>query len=59
MNSTRLTIIVQDRDKEGKTIFRRNDTEEVIPKERIHMIAQKLLIMRLGPPFILPPYINR
>jgi hypothetical protein len=58
MSLTKLVLIVPKTDSKGKTIFKRKDTDEIIPKERIQMIKQPPLIIHLDPPFDLPIYMR-
>jgi hypothetical protein len=58
MGLTKLVLIQQVSDGKGKTIFKRKDTDEIIPKEHIQMIKQPPLIIHLDPPFALPIYMH-
>jgi 3-isopropylmalate dehydratase small subunit len=59
MRKSKLFLILQEKNSEEKEIFKRLDTDEIIPKERMHPIKRPPMMIHLDYPFDLPIYIEK
>jgi 3-isopropylmalate dehydratase small subunit len=60
MSKSKLFIIVQEENSKGKEIFRRLDTDEIIPKERMHPVKRPPTMIHLDSIYDNPPiYIEK